>query len=100
MLLERYVEHLQHKKLSKTDSRLLEVLEFKDILSILNEEEIKKNNQNDAISATAGFNGPLLLGKNNQYSKQDSIMGIGLGGKVSATQTQRDPKATEHQFNW
>ena len=44
MLLERYVEHLQQKKLSKTDIRLLEVLGFQDILSILADEETKRNN--------------------------------------------------------
>ena len=50
MLLERYVEHLQKKTLSKTDSRLLEVLGFQDTLQILADEEAKKNIENEAIA--------------------------------------------------
>ena len=43
LLLERYVENLQKKKLSKQDNRLLDVLGFQETLKILAEEE--KNRQ-------------------------------------------------------
>ena len=61
------------------------MLGFHDTLTILAEEEAKKHTENEAISVTAGINGPLILSQNNVYQKEKAIMGIGLPTKVPAT---------------
>ena len=47
---------------------------------------MKRNIENEAIATQAGVNGPLLLGKNNQYHQEKAFIGIG-SAKVSATYT-------------
>ena len=56
LMLQRYVENLQKKNLSKQDVRLLEVLGFQDALKIITDEKRRQMERDQLIGQNSKLN--------------------------------------------
>lgn len=54
MLLDKYIEFVMRKKLTKPDERLLDVLGFKDAFKLITDAKAEKQQERDMI-ISSGF---------------------------------------------
>ena len=96
-MLQRYVENLQKKNLSKQDVRLLEVLGFQDALKIITDEKRRQMERDQLIGQNSKLNEFMPQAEIDAFEMENynnNDLGLaGYGGMMSKTKTQRNPDA-------
>ena len=104
LMLQRYVENLQKKNLSKQDVRLLEVLGFQDALKIITDEKRRQMERDQLIGQNSKLNEFMPQAEIDAFEMENynnNDLGLaGYGGMMSKTKTQRNPDAKSHAETW